>query len=184
MTEIPSWLKSARSHWQWTGQRRPDFAQPTVEGEESVWDYPRPPAIVPDSREVLVRWSGREIARTRAALRVLETGHPPSFYLPLREVRQALLRAAGSGSFCEWKGPASYWTLEEGNNSLERVAWSYAAPLAGAEIIADHIAFYPGPLECFVDGVRVLAQPGGFYGGWITQELKGPFKGARGTENW
>ena len=184
MTEIPAWLKAARSHWRWTGQTRPDFAQPTLEGEESVWDYPRPPAIVPDTREIRVNWAGRQIARTRAALRVLETGHPPSFYIPMRDVERALLRAAGSGSFCEWKGPASYWTLGEGKNSLERVAWSYASPLAGAEVIADHIAFYPRHLECFVDGARVLAQPGGFYGGWITPELKGPFKGERGTENW
>jgi len=125
-----------------------------------------------------------EVARTHSAIRVLETAHPPSFYLPWRDVNRALLQAAGGGSFCEWKGPASYWSLVDGARRIDGVAWSYPKPLAGAEPLADCVAFYPSQLQCTVGGAPVLAQPGGFYGGWITAELSGPFKGAPGSQGW
>jgi uncharacterized protein (DUF427 family) len=183
-SDIPPWLKVARDQWRWQGRERPPFAAVPQAGQESVWDYPRPPAIVADSREVTIHWGGLEVARTRRAVRVLETSHPPSFYLPRADVRGEFLVAAGGSSFCEWKGPASYWSLIDGDRQLPRVAWSYPKPLPGAEAIADCVAFYPTELDCRVDGARVRPQPGGFYGGWITPELVGPFKGERGSEGW
>ena len=180
----PGWLEAARGHWQWRGAARPAFAATPGPGQVSVWDFPRPPRIEPDAREVVVRWRGRKVARTRRALRVLETAHPPSFYLPWRDVDAGLFEPAGGGSFCEWKGPAHYWGLVDGAYALRRVGWSYPQPLAGAEAIADCVALYPGELDCTVGGAAVAAQPGGFYGGWITPELVGPFKGVPGSEGW
>ncbi len=184
MNELPDWIVAARAHWRWRGGDRPSFAVEPVAGQESVWDYPRPPAIVPDRREVVIVWGSIEIARTSDAVRVLETGHPPSFYLPMKDVARSHLESAPGGSTCEWKGPARYWTLRDGDTRLPAVAWSYPRPLAGAEMLADRIAFYPTALRCFVGGARVVPQPGGFYGGWITPELAGPFKGAPGSEGW
>lgn len=184
MTAVPPWVEAARSHWTHRGQARPAFATAPGPGQESVWDYPRPPAIVADPREVIVLWAGRRVARTRGALRVLETAHPPTFYLPLADVEQSLLRDAGGGSYCEWKGPARYYSLVDGADTLERVAWCYPAPLAGAEVLRDTIAFYAHALACTVGGAPVQPQPGGFYGGWITPELVGPFKGMPGSQAW
>jgi uncharacterized protein (DUF427 family) len=124
------------------------------------------------------------VARSVRAIRLLETAHPPSFYVPWSDVARQLFRPAGGGSFCEWKGPAQYWSLVDGDHCLPDVAWSYPQPLAGAEALADCVAFYPGALACLIDGVAVLAQPGGFYGGWISPELAGPFKGEAGSEGW
>jgi uncharacterized protein (DUF427 family) len=104
--------------------------------------------------------------------------------LPWDDVAKHLLEASGGGSFCEWKGPATYWRLVSGESRLPRVAWSYPKPLASAEILADCVAFYPANLNCQIDGARVRPQPGGFYGGWITPELVGPFKGEPGSEHW
>ncbi len=184
MPTTPTWLESARAHWNWRGQSRPPFAVTPAPGQVSVWDFPRPPRLVADSREVVIAWNGVEMARTRSAVMVLETAHPPSFYLPWRDVNRALLQPARGSSFCEWKGPASYWSLVNGGQSLPNVAWSYPQPLPGAEALADCVAFYPTHLDCTVNGEKVLAQPGGFYGGWITPELVGPFKGEPGTEGW
>jgi uncharacterized protein (DUF427 family) len=125
-----------------------------------------------------------EVARTRRAVRVLETSHPPSFYVPWHDVARHLLQSAPGNSMCEWKGPARYWTLSDGERQLPAVAWSYPQPMAGAEALADCVAFYPALLDCRVDGAPVLPQPGGFYGGWITPELVGPFKGAPGSQGW
>jgi uncharacterized protein (DUF427 family) len=182
--ELPEWIRAAREHWRWQGQGRPPFAQPAAPGQVSVWDFPRPPRLVRDAREVVVRWGEIEVARTRRAVLVQETAHPPSFYLPWEDVAQALFRPAGGGSFCEWKGPARYWDLVSGNHELRAVAWSYPHPLAGAEALATSVALYAAPLDCRVDGALVVPQPGGFYGGWITPELVGPFKGAPGSESW
>ena len=175
---------SARDQWQWRGQSRPAFAAPPRAGQTSVWDFPRPPRLAPDSREVVIRWGAFEVARTRRAIRVLETAHPPSFYLPWEDVASQMLRPAFGSSYCEWKGPALYWTLVDLHRSLPGVAWSYPQPLAGAEALADCVAFYAQNLVCTVDGHEVVAQPGGFYGGWITPELTGPYKGQPGSESW
>jgi uncharacterized protein (DUF427 family) len=170
--------------WSYTGKKRPPFAVFPHEGQESVWDYPRPPSARPDPREVIVRAGGVEIARTTSSVRVLETASPPTFYLPPHEVRMDLLTAASGASICEWKGRARYWTLTVGDARIERVAWSYSDPLPAFEAIRDYMAFYPSRVECFVAGIRVEPQPGRFYGGWITPEVVGPFKGEPGTEGW
>jgi uncharacterized protein (DUF427 family) len=184
MTTPPDWLQAARDQWQWRGHARPAFAVMPGPGQVSVWDFPRPPALAPDTREVVVTWGGLEVARTRRAIRVLETAHPPSFYLPWSDVARHLLQPAPGGSYCEWKGPARYWSLVDGERRLPGVAWSYPQPLAGAEALADCVAFYPIALDCRVDGALVRPQPGGFYGGWITPELVGPFKGDAGSGGW
>jgi uncharacterized protein (DUF427 family) len=184
MTDIPAWIQSARNHWRWRGSGRPPFAHVPAPGQESVWDYPRPPRLASDSREVVVRWGAVEVARTTRAIRVLETAHPPSFYLPWDDVARDLFHAASGTSLCEWKGPARYWSLIDGERRLPKVAWSYPRPLAGAEPLANCVALYPRGLECRVGGALVTPQPGGFYGGWITPELAGPFKGETGSEGW
>jgi uncharacterized protein (DUF427 family) len=133
---------------------------------------------------VVILWGSTEVARTHRALRVLETSHPPSFYIPWEDVDRSLLQPAPGSSVCEWKGPATYWSLVEGERRLPNVAWSYPRPSAGSAALAGCVAFYPRDLECRVGGEAVLPQPGGFYGGWITPELVGPFKGGPGTSGW
>ena len=177
-------IQAARDQWHWRGTTRPPFAATPGPDQTSVWDHPRPPSLAPDTREVIVRWRGHEVARTRRAVRVLETAHPPSFYLPWADVDRRLLVAAPGSSLCEWKGPASYWSLVDGAERLAGVAWSYPRPLAGAQALADCVAFYPAALQCTVDGATVRPQPGGFYGGWITPDLTGPFKGEPGSAGW
>lgn len=187
MTSAADRLAHARSLWNWVGDRRPDFAVPPQPGQESVWDYPRPPRVVLDSREVIVRLGDTEIARTRRALRVLETASPPTFYLPQNDVHVDLLVAAPGASFCEWKGEARYWSVVTGTDAgqrLDAVAWSYDAPLPDFAMLRGHIAFYPQPLACLVNGVPVKPQPGRFYAGWITPEVVGPFKGEPGSGGW
>jgi uncharacterized protein (DUF427 family) len=184
MSKLSDRVAAAREQWHWRGQARPPFAVAPGPGQESVWDYPRPPRYVPDAREVVVRWGDREVARTRGALRVLETAHPPSLYLLWDDVAPNLLQPAPGTSFCEWKGSARYWSLVDGDRCLAKVAWSYPQPLPGAEVLANRVAFYPAELDCRVDGAPVRPQPGGFYGGWITPELVGPFKGEPGSAGW
>lgn len=175
---------AARAQWHWRGQSRPPFAAQPGPGQTSVWDFPRPPTLAPDGREVVVRWGGVEVARTRRAIRVLETAHPPSFYLPWADVARPFFEPAPGSSLCEWKGPARYWTLVDRARRLPHVGWSYPEPFPGAEALAECVALYPANLECTVDGMAVLPQPGGFYGGWITPELAGPFKGGPGSQDW
>jgi uncharacterized protein (DUF427 family) len=181
---LPPGVQSAREQWRWRGNGRPAFAVVPGPGQVSVWDFPRPPRLADDSREVTIRWGALEVARTSRAVCVLETAHPPSYYLPWADVARHLLEPAGGGSYCEWKGPALYWSLVDGPRRLDRVAWSYPTPLAGAERLADCVAFYPASLDCRVAGATVQPQPGGFYGGWITPELVGPFKGGAGSSGW
>ena len=184
MDETPTWLQAARDAWQWRGNSRPDFAQLPGPGQVSVWDFPRPPQLVRDQREVIVHWDGVEVARTDHAVMVLETAHPPTFYLPWADVNEKLFQPAGGGSVCEWKGPAKYWSLVDGQRSISKVAWSYPNPYSGAELLKDCVALYADLLQCTVGGETVTPQPGGFYGGWITPELVGPFKGVPGSSSW
>lgn len=159
---------------------RPDPVSP---GEESVWSYPRPPRLEPSDRRVIIEFGGRIIADTTRAWRVLETSHPPSWYLPPEDLDRSVLEPARGRSMCEWKGQARYWTVRVDGRSAEAVAWSYPAPTTAFAPIADHLAFYAGPMDRItVDGAEVEPQPGGFYGGWITPEIKGPFKG--GPDSW
>jgi uncharacterized protein (DUF427 family) len=180
----PAWVKQAREGWTWRGAGRPPFAIAPGPGQESVWDYPRPPLLVTDAREVVVRLGEVELARTRTALRVLETSHPPTFYLPRADVAWAHLVPAGGGSFCEWKGPCRYFDVVVGAERLPRMAWSYETPFPEAAPLAGHVAFNAHHLACLVGGILALPQPGGFYGGWVTPELVGPFKGAAGSAGW
>lgn len=132
-----------------------------------------------------VIFGGAVIADTRRAQRVLETSHPPVYYIPREDVRMECLSLTSRGSYCEFKGQASYFTLRHGERTAVDAAWSYATPDPGFEPIRDHIAFYPSRMdECRVDGERVTAQPGDFYGGWITPDIVGPFKGGAGTLGW
>lgn len=177
-------LERARAQWHWRGKDRPAFADVPTQGQVSVWDFPRPPELVRDEREIEVWWGETLVARTLGAWAVRETSHPPTFYLPLTDVKNTLLRPAGRGSFCEWKGPAFYWDLIDGERHLPQVAWGYPKPLAGAEPLAECIAFYAYHLTFRVDGAMAVPQPGGFYGGWITPDLSGPFKGEPGSGGW
>ncbi len=150
-----------------------------------MWDYPRPPAVVPDDRIVEVRFAGVTIADSPKALRVLETSHPPTFYLPPASVVPGVLAPVGGSTVCEWKGAARYFDVVLGSERAGRAAWSYPDPLPGFEAIRDHVAFYPSRMgQCRVGGVLVEPQDGDFYGGWITPEIVGPFKGAPGTGGW
>ncbi len=152
---------------------------------ESVWDYPRPPRIEPSSRQIRVVFSGTIIAETHRAVRVLETSHPPVYYIPPVDVKQQFLSRSGHYSRCEFKGMATYHTLKVERQVSTNAAWCYHDPAAGYESIKDHIAFYPGRVDaCYVDGERVQAQEGDFYGGWITSDIEGPFKGGLGTAGW
>jgi len=147
---------------------------------ESVWDYPRPPRLEPSSKTVRVMLGEQVIAESSRAYRVLETSHPPTWYIPKADIKMELLRPTRKSSFCEWKGQASYWSAA----SAENAAWSYESPSASFKPIQGHLAFYPSRFECYVDDERVTAQPGDFYGGWITQDIAGPFKGGAGTSGW
>ncbi len=152
---------------------------------ERVWDYPRPPALVPCERRVRVVLGGVTLADSRRALRVLETSHPPTIYVPPDDVALECLRPTSGRSRCEWKGAASYFDVEAGGRREERAAWSYPSPVPAFAALRDHVSVYPGRMdECFLDEERVLAQPGDFYGGWITADVEGPFKGPPGTLGW
>lgn len=158
---------------------------PVTPGQESVWRYPRPAIAVPSDRHVRIEHRGILIADTRAAVRTLESSHPPSWYLPPADLTPGLLRRSGRRSFCEWKGDAIYWHLTVGDELLRDVAWSYPEPTPAFAALRDHVAFYAGRLDhCTVDGEQVWPQPGGFYGGWITSDLAGPFKGVPGSMGW
>ena len=148
---------------------------------ESVWDYPRPPAVEETARRARVVHGGVVVADSPRALRVLETSHPPGIYIPPDDVRLDLLEPHEMGTVCEWKGQAVYWSLP----GAPAAAWSYPEPRPGFEAIRDHLSFYPQRVdECRLDDERVSAGEGDFYGGWITAEITGPFKGAPGTAGW
>jgi uncharacterized protein (DUF427 family) len=162
--------------------RQPRQPEP---GQESVWDYPRPPRLVETTRHLQVVFGGIVVAETQRAWRVLETSHPPVYYFPREECRTDLLVPAGSPTWCEWKGEATYYSLRVGDQEARRAVWTYADPAPAFTSIKDHLAFYPHLMDaCYVDGERVQSQRGGFYGGWITKDIVGPFKGESGTHGW
>lgn len=154
--------------------------------EESVWDYPRPPAVVPCERRVRIQHGDVVVAESESALRVLETASPPTIYIPAADVRTDLLEdAPGKHSVCEWKGRASYFHLGGGAGRVEHAAWTYPEPKAAYAELRDHYAFYAGRVDaCFLDDERVTPQGGDFYGGWVTAEVVGPYKGEPGSEGW
>lgn len=157
----------------------------TLPGQESVWDYPRPAIAQPSLLHIRIEHLGVQIANTNRAVRTLETSHPPSYYLPRADIDMALLCPSPRRSFCEWKGNAVYFNLVIGEHEIADIAWSYPSPTAAFASLRDHLAFYAAPLDlCTVDGHLVTPQPGGFYGGWITPDLAGPFKGVPGSRFW
>jgi uncharacterized protein (DUF427 family) len=151
-----------------------------------VWAYPRPPRLERSPSTVEVRVGDVVIARSEPgrAIRVLETASPPTYYLPPADVTPGTLVPSFGRSVCEWKGPARYFAVRVDGREIERAAWAYPEPWEGFEALADHVAFYPGRVECYVDGERVQPQEGDFYGGWVTAEITGPWKGAPGTGHW
>ncbi len=154
-------------------------------GQESVWDYPRPPRLERSGKRVVVRAGDQIVAETDAAFRVLETSHPPTWYLPRSSVDQALIRLSDHPSTtCEWKGGATYWDVLAGAEPLPAVAWSYERPTRAFREMTGYLAFSPSELSCQVDGETVRPQDGGFYGGWITDDVVGPFKGSPGSWGW
>ncbi|HEY4947041.1 MAG TPA: DUF427 domain-containing protein [Acidimicrobiales bacterium] len=152
---------------------------------ESVWDYPRPPRLEKVERRIRVVFGGVTIADTTGAFRVLETSHPPNYYLPPGDVLAGCLTRTRHRSSCEWKGVAHYFDVRAGGSVARDAAWGYDHPTAAFADITGHVAFYPGPMDaCLVDEEVVEPQPGGFYGGWITSDVVGPYKGGPGTQGW
>jgi uncharacterized protein (DUF427 family) len=158
---------------------------PPGPGQESVWDYPRPPRLEDSNRHIQIVVNGKTIANTQKAKRILETSHPPVYYIPPTDILMDVLRPAAGQSWCEWKGQASYYDVFVGDRTIPRGAWFYPQPSPRYGGIKDYVAFYPSKMDlCTVDGEQVLAQEGDFYGGWITSDIVGPFKGGPGTRGW
>ncbi len=157
----------------------------TKPGQESVWDYPRPAIAEPSDLHCKIVHGGEVVADTQNAIRTLETSHPPTYYFPPQDVNFAVLQKNPHRSICEWKGQAHYFDAQIDKQSLPDIAWGYAEPTAAFAAIKDHIAFYAAPFDqCMVGGKIVTPQPGGFYGGWITSHVAGPFKGIPGSQFW
>lgn len=159
---------------------------PTERSKESVWDYPRPPRVEPETRRVRVELGGETIADSTHALRVLETASPPTIYIPREDVRDGVLSdPTGHASSCEWKGRADYHHAEAGGRRAENAAWFYADPHPEFEVLRGHVAFYAGRVDAaYLDDEPVTPQGGSFYGGWVTAEIEGPYKGEPGTQGW
>ncbi len=162
-----------------------DHRETSSGATESVWDYPRPPRLERTESRLLVICAGQTIADTTHGLRVLETSHPPTYYFPPEDVRVDLLEPSLHRTICEWKGQATYWSLHLDDAIFPEIAWSYRAPRPPYDDIMAYLAFYPGRVDaCYVDGEAVQRQESDFYGGWITSQITGPFKGRSGTEGW
>ncbi|MBD8011822.1 DUF427 domain-containing protein [Microbacterium sp. Re1] len=164
--------------------RRPE-PEPVRAGEESAWDYPRPPRVEPVSQRITIRLGGVLIADTVDAVRVLETSHPPVYYLPADSFLEGALVPTEGSSFCEFKGGAAYFDVHGGSRIVSRAAWTYPQPARGFESLRGRVAVYAGEMDaCTVGDEQVTPQPGRFYGGWITSRIRGPFKGEPGSMGW
>ena len=158
---------------------------PVGTGQESVWDYPRPPRLEPTLKNIKIVFQSIVLAATNQAWRVLETSHPPVYYLPTADVQMQYLVATSDQSFCEWKGQAIYYDVVVGGKRAAKAGWSYLQPTLRFQPIQGYVAFYAQPMDaCYVADELVTPQPGGFYGGWITQDIAGPFKGEPGSWGW
>lgn len=154
-------------------------------GQESVWDYPRPPRLEDTNKHIQIIFNGVVIADTHDAKRVLETSHPPSYYIPPADIKMEYLHLTPQSSFCEWKGSANYYTIRVDEKEVHNAAWFYQNPTPAFESMKDYVAFYAHVMDkCYVNGEEVQPQPGNFYGGWITSDIVGPFKGTPGTWGW
>ena len=173
--------------WRRAPRQRPapaDIIEPGP-GQESVWDYPRPPRLEPVSQPIRIVFASLDIAAASIAFRVVETAGAPCYYLPPDTVRVDCLRPSKNTSLCEWKGEARYWSIQVGRHVSENAAWSYPEPEPDFAPIRDHLAFFAGRVDaCYLGSERVEPQPGGFYGGWVTANIVGPIKGGPGTEHW
>ena len=174
-----------RAFWQNFSWQRPENIETPGPGQTSVWDFPRPPRVEVVTKRVRIEFAGVVIADTENALRICETASPPGYYLPPDDINQDYIFAGSGQSFCEWKGAARYWDVVVGQNTVPQAAWSYPNPDNGYDAIKDHLAFYAQKMDaCYVGDELVRPQDGEFYGGWITSDLTGPFKGAPGTRHW
>ncbi len=154
-------------------------------GQESVWDYPRPPRLEESSELIRVEFNGKEIVRSDRSKRVLETSHPPVYYIPQEDIQMAYLQPISGTTYCEWKGQAHYFNVIVGEKKADKAAWYYPNPMTAFKDIAGHVAFYAHKMDaCYVGDQKVNAQKGGFYGGWITPDIVGPFKGEPGSAGW
>lgn len=185
MAGSPDPYQQQREKWRAFPRTRPAGIVLPGPGQESVWDYPRPPRVDRVVARVRVELEGRTVADTTRALRVCETASPPVYYIPPADIEMAHMEPSVRTSFCEWKGLASYWSVRVGSREVKDAAWSYPDPDPGFEDIRDYIAFYPRRMDaCWVDQDQVTPQPGFYYGGWVTPDLVGPFKGSPGSESW
>jgi uncharacterized protein (DUF427 family) len=174
-----------REKWRAFPRERPINIETPGPGQESVWDYPRPPRLEPVPQRVRVEFAGIVLADSVGAWRVCETSSPPVYYIPRKDVQTQYLEPYQEPSFCEWKGVASYWTVRVEDRVAEKAAWSYETPDEGFESIRNHLAFYAGKMDaCYVGEDLVTPQPGEYYGGWITPNVVGPFKGVPGSSRW
>ena len=180
MARVTDAVLAARDKWRFRGLGRPSFAQAPGPGRESVWDYPRPPRLAPDTRRVRVTHGQSVLADSTEAVRILETASPPTFYVPPGDVDAELLQASTRTTFCEWKGVAREFDLAD----RPGVAWAYLDTFPEFDAITGYFSFYPARVRCSVDGEAVRPQPGGYYGGWLTDEIVGPVKGEAGSESW
>ena len=154
-------------------------------GQESVWDYPRPPAIERFKGHLRIVFNGKIILDTNESFRILETSHPPSYYIPIKHFKPGTIIPASGRSYCEWKGEANYYNIQVGERVAEKCAWGYKSPNSRYSDLKDHISVYASRVdECYVNDELVQAQEGDFYGGWITSNVVGPFKGGAGTWGW
>ncbi len=163
---------------------RPEPISPSP-NQESVWDYPRPPRLEATDKHIRIIFNGELIADTHSAQRILETSHPPNYYIPMADIKVEYLLLSTHSTYCEWKGRAHYYTLQVGDRALVNVAWYYPEITPAYEQLKGYVGFYPGPMDaCYVDDEKVKPQAGNFYAGWITQDIVGPFKGEFGTLGW
>lgn len=185
MSEIPEHLKAEVEKWRSFRRERPQRIVTPGPGQESVWDYPRPPRVEPITKHIRIEFAGIVLADSRQLFRVIETAGPPVYYLPRQDIQMAYLEPSRQKALCEWKGISRYWSARVADRVAENVAWSYPEPWDGFRAIKDHLAFRAGPMDrCLVDGQLVTPQPGKYYGGWITPDIVGPFKGEPGSERW
>ena len=174
-----------RDYWRNFNRQRPVEIIEPGPGQESVWDYPRPPAVQAVEQRVRVEFNGVLIADTEKALRVVETAGAPVYYIPPEDIKMELLQTSQHSSFCEWKGSAIYWTVQVNDRKAGNAAWGYPQPDKGYEAIKDYLAFYAQKMDaCYVGAEQATPQPGKFYGGWVTSNIVGPIKGEPRSEAW
>ena len=185
MTLNPHDFAASRAQWRYRGDQRPPWAETPRPGQESVWDYPRPPRVEPAPGDLSVRFAGTVLAHTHRGLRIVETAGAPTYYFPPDDVDRRWLQRSAHRTVCEWKGEARYAHVQVANRTSRNAAWWYEDPWPGFEAVAGWPSFHPAHVDaCTIDGVRAEPQPGGLYGGWVTPNLAGPIKGEPGTGSW